>query len=144
MLTTGQGYPSPNEGRSLVGLFKPGFVRCSTATGTEGIVPLLALNYVPMRPIYIYQKGRAKMTDFSEISTARLAETVALHDHPKTAIEGLSELVATQAGEKRRLTAENRILWDLLLFDLPKVEKYEGDDSSTFDERGRAPHQKEP
>jgi len=66
------------------------------------------------------------MTNSSEITTDRLAEFVAPHDHPENKIENLSEVIATQAGENRRLTAENRILWDLLLLDLPEVEKYEG------------------
>jgi hypothetical protein len=81
------------------------------------------------------------MTNYSEITTDRLAETVAPHDHPKTTIENLSEVVATQAGENRQLTAENRILWDLLLFDLSEVLMYELDDSSTLVSGVGAPHQ---
>jgi hypothetical protein len=72
------------------------------------------------------------MTKYSEITTDKLAETVAPHDYPKTTIENVPEVVASQAYENRRLTAENRILWDLLLFDLPEVETYETDDSSTL------------
>ena len=72
------------------------------------------------------------MTNYFEITTDRHAETVAPHDHPKTTIENVPEVVASQAYENRRLTAENRILWDLLLFDLPEVEMYEPDDSSTL------------
>jgi hypothetical protein len=71
------------------------------------------------------------MTNHSEITTDRLAENVA-RNYPKTTIENVSEVVASQADENRRLTAENRILWDLLLFDLPEVEMYETDDSSTL------------
>ena len=62
--------------------------------------------------IYIARE-KERMTNSSEITTDKLAETVDLHDHPKTTIEGLSEVVAAQAGENRRLKAENRILWDL-------------------------------
>jgi hypothetical protein len=72
------------------------------------------------------------MTNYFEITTDRLAETDVPHDHPKTTIENVPEVVASQAYENRRLTAENRILWDLLLFDLPEVEMYEPDDSSTL------------
>ena len=72
------------------------------------------------------------MTNSSEITTDKLAETVDLHDHPKTRIENLSEVVAAQAGENRQLKAENRILWDLLLFDLSEVTMHEGDDSSAL------------
>jgi hypothetical protein len=75
--------------------------------------------------IYIYHWEEEEMTDYSEITTDRLAETVAPHDHPKIRIENVSELVASQADENRRLTAENRILWDLLLFDLPEVKMHE-------------------
>jgi hypothetical protein len=45
------------------------------------------------------------MTDFSNTTT----------DSPTT-------IVAKQIGESRRLIAENRILWDLLLFDMPDIE----------------------
>ncbi len=61
----------------------------------------------------------------SEITTDRLAQIVALRKPPKTTIENLSEVVATQADENRRLAVENRILWDLLLFEVPEVEKYD-------------------
>jgi hypothetical protein len=81
------------------------------------------------------------MTNYSEITTDRLAETVAPHDHPKARIENVSEVVASQADENRRLTAENRILWDLLLFDLPEVEMYETDDSSMLVEGVGTPRQ---
>jgi hypothetical protein len=74
------------------------------------------------------------MTNYSEIITDRLAETVASHDHPKATIEDLSEVVATQAAENRQLNAENRILWDLLLFDRPDAERFEVDDSSKLEE----------
>jgi hypothetical protein len=67
----------------------------------------------PIRSIYLCQ--REQMSSSSEITTDKLAEAVDLHDHPKTTIENLSEVFAAQAGENRRLTAENRILWDLLL-----------------------------
>jgi hypothetical protein len=81
------------------------------------------------------------MTNYSEITTDRLAETVAPHDHPKTTIENVSEVVASQADENRRLTVENRILWDLFLFDLSEVSMYEVDDSSTSVSGVGAPHQ---
>jgi hypothetical protein len=81
------------------------------------------------------------MTNYSEITTDRLAETVAPHDHPKTTVENVSEVVPSQADENQRLTAENRILWDLLLFDLPEVEMYETDDSSTLVEVVGTPRQ---
>jgi hypothetical protein len=81
------------------------------------------------------------MTNSSEITTNKLVETVDLHDHVKTTSENLSEVVAAQAGENRQLTAENRILWDLLLFDLSEVTTYEVDDSSTLVAGVGTPHQ---
>ena len=81
------------------------------------------------------------MTNSSEFATDRLVEAVDLHDHPQTTIENLSEVVAAQAGENRQLRAENRILWDLLLFDLSEVTMYEGDDSSTLVAGVGASHQ---
>jgi hypothetical protein len=81
------------------------------------------------------------MTTSSEITTDKLAETVDLPNRPKKGIEQLSEVVIAQAGENRQLKAENRILWDLLLFDLSEVTVYEGDDSSTLVAGMGAPHQ---
>jgi hypothetical protein len=69
---------------------------------------------------------------FSHAIYIGVIETVDLHDHPKTTIEYLSEVVAAQTGENRQLKAENCILWDLLLFDLSEVTMYDGDDSSTL------------
>jgi hypothetical protein len=100
----------------------------------------LTLNLCPMTSIYIYQREEEQMTNYSEITTDRFAETVAPHDHPKTTIENVSEVVASQADENRRLTVENRILWDLLLFDLPEVEMYETDDNSTLVAGVEGPH----
>jgi hypothetical protein len=68
--------------------------------------------------IYIYYGERERMTTSSEITTDKLAEIVHLHDHPEKRIEYLSEVVAAQAAQNRRLTAESRILWDLLSFEL--------------------------
>jgi hypothetical protein len=81
------------------------------------------------------------MPNSSEITTDKRAETVDLHDHPKTRVEHLSEVAAAQAGENRQLKAENRILWDLLLFDLTQVTMYEVDDSSTLVAGVGPPHQ---
>jgi hypothetical protein len=81
------------------------------------------------------------MTNSSELTTDTLPETIDLHDHPKTTVENLSEVVVAQAGENRQLKAENRILWDLLLFDLSEVTTYEPDDSSRLVAGVRAPHQ---
>jgi hypothetical protein len=81
------------------------------------------------------------MTNSSEITTGKLGGTVDLHDHPKTRIEHLSEVVAAQAGENRQLKAENRILWDLLLFDLSEATMYEADDGSTLVAGAGPPHQ---
>jgi hypothetical protein len=81
------------------------------------------------------------MTTSSEITTDKLAETVDLPNRPKKGIEQLSEVLIAQAGENRQLKAENRILWDLLLFDLSEVTVSEGDDSSTLVAGMGAPHQ---
>ena len=49
------------------------------------------------------------MTNSSEITT-NTCRNFDLHDHPKTRIVHLSEVVAAQAGENRRPTAEPHIL----------------------------------
>jgi hypothetical protein len=44
-----------------------------------------------------------------------------------TTTDSPAKIVAQQIEERRRLIAENRILWDLLLFDMPDIETYEAD-----------------
>jgi hypothetical protein len=45
------------------------------------------------------------------------ARIVAAQDSSEATIKDLAEKLAAQSGENQRLMFENRILWDLLLFD---------------------------
>jgi CheY-like chemotaxis protein len=59
------------------------------------------------------------MTNSSMTTTDSLAKVVSAQDMSEITIERLSERLSAQIDENRRLIVENRILWDLLLFDGP-------------------------
>jgi hypothetical protein len=61
------------------------------------------------------------MTKFSMNRSDSPAKVVATQALSGSTVEDLGELLAAQTSENHRLIAENRILWDLLLFDLPGV-----------------------
>jgi hypothetical protein len=60
------------------------------------------------------------MSTLSMTTSNSLAEAVATQDLPEATVKHLAERLAAQTGENQRLIVENRILWDLLLFDCGK------------------------
>jgi hypothetical protein len=57
------------------------------------------------------------MSTVSMTTSNSLAKIVATQGLSEATIKDLAEQLAAQTGENRRLIIENRILWDLLLFD---------------------------
>jgi hypothetical protein len=57
------------------------------------------------------------MSTLSMTTSNSLAKIVATQGLSETTIKDLAEQLAAQTGENQRLIIENRILWDLLLFD---------------------------
>jgi hypothetical protein len=57
------------------------------------------------------------MSTLSMATSNSLAKLVATQDLSEATIKDLTEQLAAQTGENQRLIIENRILWDLLLFD---------------------------
>jgi F0F1-type ATP synthase delta subunit len=62
------------------------------------------------------------MTNSSMTTTDSLAKVVSTQELSEITIERLSEKLSAQIDENRRLIVENRILWDLVLFDGPGVK----------------------
>jgi hypothetical protein len=60
------------------------------------------------------------MSTLSMTTSNSLAKIVATQGLSEATIKDLAEQLAAQTGENQRLTVENRILWDLLLFDCGK------------------------
>jgi hypothetical protein len=60
------------------------------------------------------------MSTLSMTTSSSLAKIVATQGLSEATIKDLAELLAAQTSENQRLIIENRILWDLLLFDCVK------------------------
>jgi hypothetical protein len=60
------------------------------------------------------------MSTLSMTTSNSLAKIVATQGLSEATIKDLAEQLAAQIGENQRLIIENRILWDLLLFDCVK------------------------
>jgi hypothetical protein len=69
-----------------------------------------------LRYTYISQ-GEQHMNTHPLTTSNSRAKIVAAQDSSEATIKDLAEKLAAQSGENQRLMFENRILWDLLLFD---------------------------
>jgi hypothetical protein len=68
------------------------------------------------------------MTNSSMTTTDSLATVGSTQELSEITIQKLSEKLSSQIDENRRLIVENRILWDLVLFDGPGVKMDLSDD----------------